>query len=310
MASTVRLLDRSGESELRRVMEAALAVDRYPGFNAWELEQELTSIVGFSGGPTGAVVALEDGVICGYVSARHEDLTVHPAYRRRGHGRRLLSAGQRQAAAEGLSELILYVPEAGPGRDFAVATGMKYRSSLWRMDLPAATAVPAPAFPADFVTRAHGDWLPLPKYVALLNDAFASHPTPVSWTVDAIAHAQAQPGFDPSTSLLVCPAETPDDPVGFARAVLGPPEEGVAGPVGEVRVIGVLPAWRGRGLGRELLRWGVAHVREQGAVLVKLAVEAENELALALYERNGFERAIEWPHWVISVSARVPGVAG
>jgi mycothiol synthase len=305
MAVLIRPLEREDEPELRRVGTAALEDDRYPGFDAWELNQELTSMLGFASGPTGAVVALEDGAICGYVSARHEDLTVHPEYRRRGHGRRLLAAGQRQAEAAGQSELRLYVPATGPGREFAVAMGMTYSSSMWRMDLPAASAVPAAAFPAGVVTRAYGDWLPLEKYVALMNDSFASHPTPLSWTVEAIAHAQAHLAFEYSAVLLVCPEDSPDDPVAFARVVLGPPEEGLAGPVGEVRMIGVLPACRGRGLGRELLRWSVADLRRHGAALVKLSVEAENELALGLYARNGFRPAVEWPHWTIPVSASI-----
>ncbi len=35
-------------------------------------------------------------------------------------------------------------------------------------------------------------------------------------------------------------------------------------PYGEVKLIGVLPAWRGRGLGRALLRWGVRHLQGRG----------------------------------------------
>jgi mycothiol synthase len=305
MEASIRPFEREDEPELRRVAAAALEVDRYPAFDAWALEQQMTSIVGFAGGPTGAVLALEDGVICGYVSARHEDLIVHPAYRRHGHGRRLLAAGQRQAEADGESELLLYVPATGPGPRFAAAMGMTYRSSMWRMDLPATAEVAAPAFPSGIVTRPYGDWLPLEKYVALLNESFASHPTPISWTVEAIRYAESQRPSGPADALLVCPADAPEHPIGFGRAVLGPPEKGVPGPVGEIRMIGVLPDWRGRGLGRELLRWGVAHLREQGAALVKLSVEAENELALRLYERNGFRPVVEWPHWAIPVSAVV-----
>jgi mycothiol synthase len=68
-------------------------------------------------------------------------------------------------------------------------------------------------------------------------------------------------------------------------------------PPGEVRLVGVLPQWRGRGLGRELLHWGVAWLRAMGAGVIQLNVEAENELALGLYRRTGFEPAVEWPHW-------------
>ena len=306
MTTAIRPLERADEAALRRVMETALEFDRFPGFTAWELEQELVSLLGFTG-PEGPIVAEEDGFLCGYVSPRHDDLTVDPSCRRRGHGRRLLEAAVRQAAAAGGTDIALYAPAEGPGRAFAEAMGMRYRSSLWRMDLPVGTPVPGPSFPEDIVARIYGDWLPLPQHVALLNDAFASHPTPVSWTVEAVAYAQARPDFDPSGTLLVCPAQDPERPVGFVRAVLAGPDE-AGRPGGEIRVVGVLPEWRRRGLGRELLRWGVARLREQGVATIQLTVEAENEHALELYRRTGFEPAIEWPHWTIATGATIPGV--
>jgi hypothetical protein len=39
---------------------------------------------------------------------------------------------------------------------------------------------------------------------------------------------------------------------------------------------------------------------------VELAVEAANDRALGLYLRNGFEPAVEWPHWVLPVDAPIP----
>ena len=80
--------------------------------------------------------------------------------------------------------------------------------------------------------------------------------------------------------------------------------------VGEVALIGVLPQWRGRGLGRELLRWGVAQLLARGAGPIQLTVEAENELALGLYLRTGFEPAVKWPHWTRSVATRATPQAG
>lgn len=42
-------------------------------------------------------------------------------------------------------------------------------------------------------------------------------------------------------------------------------------------------------------------MRSSGAGVVRLTVEAENERALGLYRRNGFEPLVEWPHWIIPV---------
>ena len=293
-SATIRPFVAEDEPALRRVMEAALEYDAYPGFNAWDLDSEAVSMVG---APEDVAVAVESDVVCGYVSPSRESLKVHPGFRRRGHGRRLFATGLGLAARSGRDEIRLYVPTGGGGRRFAEAMGMAYGSSMWRMDLASATPVPGPALPTGVIGRAFGDWLSLPRYVDLLNACFADHPSPLSWTVGEIEHAQSRPDFDPSTVLLVSPVDRPDDPVAFVRTVLGPPDDGGGAPVGGIRLIGVLPPWRGRGLGRELLRWGVARLRSGGAGRIQLSVEAENELALALYRRNGFEPAVEWPHW-------------
>ena len=299
MSVGVRSFRLEDETALRRVMEAALLVDAYPGFNAWDLEWEAVSIVGAH---DCVAVAVEDGVVCGYVSPRHEDLTVHPEFRRRGHGARLFAAGLELAAGAGWDEVLLYVPIGGAGEAFAKAMGMTYRSSMWLMHLAPGARVPEPAFPTGFVLRSFGDWLPLPRFVALLNAAFANHPGPSSWTLAQVQYAHSLPDFDPSTITLVSTADRPDDPIAFVRTELRPPEAGDPAPVGEVRLVGVLADWRGRGLGRELLRHGVAKLRAGGAGTVQLSVEAENEVALGLYRRTGFTPAVEWPHWTHPVA--------
>jgi mycothiol synthase len=69
--------------------------------------------------------------------------------------------------------------------------------------------------------------------------------------------------------------------------------------VGEVKLVGVRREARGRGLGRELVRWGVHACRERAVEDVYLSVEGENVSALRLYESLGFRTDVEWPHWVI-----------
>lgn len=50
----------------------------------------------------------------------------------------------------------------------------------------------------------------------------------------------------------------------------------------------VLPAHRGRGLGRALMRRAEDYAREQGATLLKIGVLARNEVARRLYNDCGF----------------------
>ena len=52
--------------------------------------------------------------------------------------------------------------------------------------------------------------------------------------------------------------------------------------------MGVLAAYRGRGIGRQLLLATLAHARRQGLTRVELEVRVDNLAAIGLYQRVGF----------------------
>ena len=54
--------------------------------------------------------------------------------------------------------------------------------------------------------------------------------------------------------------------------------------------MGLLPSYRGRGLGRQLLSACLAKARSNGITRVELEVRADNEHAVKLYECTGFTR--------------------
>ena len=54
--------------------------------------------------------------------------------------------------------------------------------------------------------------------------------------------------------------------------------------------IGLLPEWRGRGVGRRLLEATLAQARRSGFKRIELDVHADNPRAIALYEKAGFVR--------------------
>jgi mycothiol synthase len=58
---------------------------------------------------------------------------------------------------------------------------------------------------------------------------------------------------------------------------------------GRIHMLGVDPAHRGRGVGRELMMVGLARLRNRGLGVVELTVDSENKAACALYESLGFE---------------------
>jgi mycothiol synthase len=289
-----RLEDLPG---LRAVWEASLAVDDLPGIDRSDIDRGLSRI---EPDLAGTAVALLEGVVAGACTPRHDDLTVHPAQRRRGIGRALFAEALAIVRERGLPYLQLYVPPHLPtSLAFAAAVGLRYHSSMWLCRLRPEAEVPEPLLPDGFVARTFSPDEDLEQYVALMNDTFADHPTPVSWSLAVVRHVHSLPDFDPTGICLVSPADDPDRPVAFTKVEVGPGEDGVI--EGWIGQIGVLPAFRGRGLGRELLRWGIAHARVRGAVRVELSVETLNERALELYRRHGFDTVIEWPHYVLPV---------
>jgi mycothiol synthase len=249
--------------------------------------------------PELGAVAVEGERVVGWVVPRHDDLTVDLPYRRRGHGTRLVAAGRLLEAAEGHEHLRLWVPRRPDAEGFARAAGLRYHSSLWKLRLDPAVEASAPSFPENVVVRWIEPRTDDAAFTELLNTTFARHPSPLEVDLATIQRVHGRREFDPSTILLVAPAADPDGLVAFCRVGAYAEDDGRL--VGEIKHIGVRREWRGRGLGRELVRWGIAACRERAAVDVYLSVEGENRGALRLYESLGFRPDVEWPHWTIPV---------
>ena len=85
-------------------------------------------------------------------------------------------------------------------------------------------------------------------------------------------------------------AEASGVPIGAAWLRLMPahdPGYGFVAPDVPELSIGVVASWRGRGVGRALLRAAAAQARAVGAALISLSVERANQ-AKVLYEDEGF----------------------
>ena len=116
---------------------------------------------------------------------------------------------------------------------------------------------------------------------------------------DVVAGHKASGTFRPSSWWLV---ERCGRPAGCIL-VNGSPMAHVA----EVVYVGVLPEFRGRRLGRALLRRAVLQARERKDYAVTLAVDSRNACALGLYESAGFRQVFARLAYISSPNLRPEG---
>lgn len=91
-----------------------------------------------------------------------------------------------------------------------------------------------------------------------------------------------KPGFLPAACWLIgCEA-------GYVGAVQGVTDRNV---MGAIQNIGVVPSYRGLGLGKALIRQAMLGFRSVGLRRVYLEVTAENRAAVMMYRDVGFRRA-------------------
>lgn len=91
-----------------------------------------------------------------------------------------------------------------------------------------------------------------------------------------------KPGFLPgATWLIACPQ-------GYVGTVQGVMDQG---PIGAIQNVGVIPSYRGLGLGRALVRRALGGFSQAGLRRAYLEVTAENVAAVQLYYNVGFRRA-------------------
>ncbi len=244
------------------------------------------------GDPAGVWVGEVEGALAGFammlrLASKRGDWTavrvgVRAPFRRRGLGRALVEQVLGRLRATGVAATAtVCVSHWLPGETappFARHLDFEHDRYFWTMERMTRTPPPIrwPAgietAPFDFSDRGFQDWND--SY----NVAFADNALSPTSTVEACRRLAETAPFDPSGMVL---AYRSGRCVGFCRNALLPG-------YGDVDVLGVVPEARGIGLGRALLRWGVAWLLSRQAPRVQLTVDGENQAALALYRSEGF----------------------
>ncbi len=224
------------------------------------------------------------------------ELVVHPAHRRRGYGRALLTAAAR--AAGGRSLRVWAHGDLPAAASLARAAGLRRVRTLWQMCRSLSEPLRPPVLPGGVTVRTFVPGRDEDQWLRLNARAFAGHPEQGGWTRADLDLREREPWFDPAGFFI---AERDGHPVGFHWTKIhgsGPtPGQAAAGAepaghgaVGEVYVVGVDPAEQGTGLGRALTLTGLRYLRDRGLPGVMLYVDGANEAAIRLYESLGFTR--------------------
>lgn len=294
-------LDPNLLRDLRALADAAEAADGNPPFSdqTWvdlrttddpDLVRTVTAWLdhapGRDGELAGAAVAISEEQGTGVL-----ELVVHPNCRGQGVATALateLSALQagvplqawahgNHSAAARLAEHFGFTPVRELLRlRLTHPSDAETESAAWNEDLPEGVTIRA-FVPGDDDAA----WL------AANAAAFAHHPEQGSMDQTDLDARKAEAWFDPDGFLLAVDAD--GSLLGYHWTKIHPGADGHP-PLGEVYVIGVVPAAQGRGLGRLLTVLGIRHLQRQGVDAVMLYVDADNTSAVGLYRKLGFTR--------------------
>jgi mycothiol synthase len=233
------------------------------------------------------------------------ELAVHPARRRMGVGTGIVRALLDRMAGVGSpagGRLRLWAHGEHSGAvALAERLGFGKARVLWQMRRSLLAPLAAPELPAGVRLRPFVVGADEAEFLRVNNAAFRWHPDQGGWDVAQVKLREAEPWFDPGGFLLVVDDE--DRLLGFHWTKVHGFEpahrDGGAHqhePIGEVYVLGVDPAARGRRLGAALTLAGLRYLRDCGLRQVMLYVEADNDVAVRVYRTLGFT------HWDTDVS--------
>lgn len=257
------------------------------------------------------ILAIHENSLVGYAQADLSsetevtlELAVAPAHSEDGLERRMLDAGS-YVAQQNNADYSVWLH--GPSTAFIPLFEERGFSVVRRLTRRAATIqvvddTPNPATPADpahnvsarrhaadssengFAIRPFVPEQDEEAWVALNAEAFSWHPEQGKLTLNDLHARMREAWFDPELFLVAHEQDNPENLTGYVWLKVLP-----GATTGEVYAIGIRPSERGKGLGRELFVRGLELLHARGIATVDLYVEADNEKAIALYDRFGFD---------------------
>ena len=302
--SAVRLADTLTSTEVSAVRDVQARASAADGVSPLS-EQSLLSLtapsgrvrhlLGYAGEQLTGYAQLDGAVDDPSGEGPSAELVVDPPARRQGTGRALVDAVLDQAPrARFWAHGRLPAAQA-----LAASAGLEAVRELHKMARPLGEGdldPAASALPAGFTARAFVPGRDEQAWLATNAAAFAHHPEQGRLTLADLRERMAQPWFDPAGFLLVeadesVAAPAAGDVAAFHWTKVDAEQRSSVYPgrsAGEVYVVGVHPAYQGRGLGRPVTALGLAHLAGLGLPEVVLYVDGDNQAAIRTYTGLGF----------------------
>jgi mycothiol synthase len=257
------------------------------------------------------LLVADDGALAGYVWlwADADPFTevvqfayVRPALWGRGLNAWLLRLGEERARgrvhrANAGSPVLLRVARWAANDDarrLFVSLGYMYARTFHEMRMELDRPLPSPEVSDEIAMRAFDPGHDVQAVHATLAEAFADHWGGTFDPFDQWVHQHIEgesAGFDTGLWFVALAGE---QVVGAVCCRASTPR---SKDTAHVNILGVLPRWRGRGIGRALLLAAFGELRCRGIPAVDLGVDSENQTgATRLYERVGMRtvRRAEW----------------
>lgn len=239
-------------------------------------------------------VAKMNGEVIGYSSTLPEmqikravlNGLVHPLHRRKGTARRLLSMSVARAREWGAETAQVNIPEGKTAARFwLLSQGFRLARRFLELEIPL-EHIPAPD-PETWSIRGllcgeEG------RLAEIQNRSFLG-----TWgfnpnTTEEIAHRVHMGGCTPEDVRV---AVIQGKIVAYCwTRTRGPGNGSAAARRGQVHMLGVLPEFRGRGLGKKVLIAGLHRLMQRGVEMADITVDTQNLAARALYESACFRR--------------------
>jgi mycothiol synthase len=246
------------------------------------------------------LVAERDGVVRGYIHIYTDPhlmglgrinidaFHVHPEERRSGVGALLLEAAEAKAREWNGRYMSIAIPAAvETSQTFLIKHQFQLMRYFWKLRHAGLEGLPAAELPSNLRFRTFRRGMDEAAYVELLNTTFAEHWDFAPITQPELEEWNQRPDFDPRGSFFIVDGERE---IAHITVLVDPKRfEETHDAAARVFELGVLPAYRGKGLGYQLLLKAAEFSRMHELNALELVVDGQNDGAKGMYEQMGFQ---------------------